>query len=82
MRSLEGRVARLEERMGSDRSGVISSWDEYGRALAQGRLHEMRLTPEMAQAARAVLEQKLRELVRSQDAVARFVASLRCKKLD
>ena len=42
----------------------------------------MRLTPEMAQAALAVLEQKLRELVRSPDAVARFVASLRCKKLD
>ena len=82
MRSLEGRVARLEERMGSGLSGVISTWAEYGSALAKGRLREMTLTPEMTEAVCAVLEQKLRELVRSPDAVARFVASLRCKKLD
>jgi hypothetical protein len=68
MRGLRRRVAVLERKLGRDRPRQIATWREYGRAMAEGWLEEATLTPAMNEAVRSLLEQKLREYLRSRGA--------------
>ncbi len=65
IRQLKTRVRHLERIIGADATGrPISTWREYGRALAAGLLADATLTPEMQAAVRGVIESRLRVLVR------------------
>jgi len=65
IRQLQNRVRRLERKIGADATDrPISTWREYGRALAAGSLADSTLTPEMQAAVRGVIKSRLRVLVR------------------
>jgi hypothetical protein len=62
---LRRRLERLESQLGQSRSNVVATWQDYGRALAQGWLSDATLTPAMDRAVRDLLEEKALAYIRS-----------------
>ena len=62
---LRRRPERLESQLGQSRSNVVATWQDYGRALAQGWLSDATLTPAMDRAVRDLLEEKALAYIRS-----------------
>jgi hypothetical protein len=62
---LRRRLERLESQLGLRRSNVVATWQDYGRARAQGWLSDATLTPAMSRAVRDLVEEKALAYIRS-----------------
>ncbi len=62
---LRRRLERLESQVGRRQSNVVATWQDYGRALAQGWLSDATWTPSMDRAMRDLLEEKALAYIRS-----------------
>jgi hypothetical protein len=69
MRGLRRKLEELERRVGVQRSNVIATWEDYGRALHAGTLEESEYTPAMEREIQRLYIQKVEELIRSKRVV-------------